>query len=220
MNNQRTSSIIAVIIIGIIIAGAITAYFVTRSNTNTMTTPGHDMSKMDRPSSGESATYKKYAALKGEAYDKAFLADMIVHHDGALNMAEMANGAATNQNIKELAANINATQGREIARMNELQEKWGYQKTSGHMMTGGDMEMMEGMTMMGEELKNLTGEAFDKKFLSLMIEHHQQAIDMSRPAAANAQHQEVKDIASAIITAQTKEIEDMKTWQKQLGYTS
>ena len=88
------------------------------------------------------------------------------------------------------------------------------------MMTGGDMEMMEGMTMMGEELKDLTGAAFDKKFLSLMIDHHQQAIDMARPAATNAEHQEVKDLANAIIAAQTKEIEDMKTWQKQLGYTS
>lgn len=219
MKNQRTYIIAAVGIIGVIIAGVIVAYFATRSNTTTPTSQ-HDMSKMETSNDDESATYKKYAALKGEAYDKAFLADMIVHHDGALNMAEMANGAATDQNIKNLAANINATQGREIARMNELQEKWGYQKTSGHMMTGGDMEMMEGMSMMGDELKNLTGEAFDKKFLSLMIEHHQQAIDMARPAVTNAEHQEVKDIASAIITAQTKEIEDMKTWQKQLGYTS
>lgn len=219
MKNQRTYIIAAVGIIGVIIAGVIVAYFATRSSAPTPTNQ-HDMSKMETSNDDESATYKKYAALKGEAYDKAFLADMIVHHDGALNMAEMANGAATDQNIKNLAANINATQGREIARMNELQEKWGYQKTSGHMMTGGDMEMMEGMSMMGDELKNLTGEAFDKKFLSLMIEHHQQAIDMARPAATNAEHQEVKDIASAIITAQTKEIEDMKTWQKQLGYTS
>ena len=219
MKNQRTYIIAAVGIIAVIIAGVITAYFATRSNTTTPTNQ-HDMSKMGTSTSDESATYKKYAALKGEAYDKAFLADMIVHHDGALNMAEMANGAATDQNIKNLAANINATQGREIARMNELQEKWGYQKTSGHMMTGGDMEMMEGMTMMGEELKDLTGAAFDKKFLSLMIDHHQQAIDMARPAATNAEHQEVKDLANAIIAAQTKEIEDMKTWQKQLGYTS
>lgn len=218
MKNQRTYIIAAVGIIGVIIAGIITAYFATSSNT-TPPTSQHDMSKMDS-SNNESATYKKYAALKGEAYDKAFLADMIVHHDGALNMAEMANGAATDQNIKNLAANINATQGREIARMNELQEQWGYQKTSGHMMSGGDMSMMEDMNMMGEELKELTGAAFDKKFLSLMIDHHQQAIDMARPAATNAEHQEVKDIASAIITAQTTEIEDMKTWQKQLGYTS
>lgn len=211
MKNQRTYTIATLSIIGIIIAGLITAYFVTRSNT-TPPTSQYDMSNMGTSNNDESDTYKKYAALKGEAYDKAFLADMIVHHDGALNMAEMANGAATDQNIKNLAANINATQGREIARMNELQEKWGYQKTSGHMMSGGDMEMMEGMAMMGDELKNLTGAAFDKKFLSLMIDHHQQAIDMARPAATNAQHQEVKDIASAIIIAQTKEIADMKTW--------
>lgn len=100
MKNQRTYTIAALSIIGIIIGGVIAAYFVTRSTT---TTPA---GQYDTPSSDESATYKKYAALKDEAYDKAFLADMIVHHDGALNMAEMANGTATDQNIKNLAAAV------------------------------------------------------------------------------------------------------------------
>ena len=77
---------------------------------------------------------------------------------------------------------------------------------------------MEGMASMNDELKDLTGDAFDKKFLELMISHHQDAVDMAMPAETNAQHQEVKDLAKAIISAQTAEIDQMKMWQKGWGF--
>ena len=51
-----------------------------------------------------------------------------------------------------------------------------------------------------------------------MILHHEQAVEMSQYAATNAQHQEIKDLASAVISAQTIEIEQMKQWQKDWGY--
>jgi uncharacterized protein (DUF305 family) len=37
---------------------------------------------------------------------------------------------------------------------------------------------------------------------------------MSGSAASNAKHQEVKDLAKNVITAQTAEIASMKQWQK------
>lgn len=51
-----------------------------------------------------------------------------------------------------------------------------------------------------------------------MVEHHQGAIDMAKPASSNASHQEVKDLAKEIITAQTKEINQMMQWQTAWGY--
>lgn len=223
MKNQRTYTIWATIIAAIAIAGVVAAYFLSRANTNSdnsMEGMDHSQMNMTETSNNESATYKKYAALKGEAYDKAFLADMVVHHDSALNMAEMANAVALHQEIKDLSANIASTQGLEIGKMNDLQEKYGYQKTSGHMMTGGDMSAMEGMAMMSDELEGLTGDAFDKKFLELMIVHHQDALEMAKPAASNASRQEIKDLAQTIMTAQTKEISQMQIWQKEWGYKS
>jgi len=79
-----------------------------------------------------------------------------------------------------------------------------------------------GMSMdeMTTDLKGKTGDAFDKAFISEMIVHHQGAIDMANLALTNANHQEVKDLAKNIITAQTTEIQQMKDWQTQWGYTS
>ena len=58
------------------------------------------------------------------------------------------------------------------------------------------------------------GPEFDAAFISEMIVHHQGAVEMAELALTNAQHQEIKDLAKAIITAQNKEISDMQAWQK------
>ena len=80
------------------------------------------------------------------------------------------------------------------------------------------MGMMDDMAGMTEKLKGLTGDAFDKAFLSSMIEHHQSAINMAYPGQTNAQHEEVKTLTKAIVDAQSKEIAQMKQWQKDWGY--
>lgn len=218
---QRTYAVVAVVVIVIALGGVATAYFMNRTDTPADPMAGMDHSKMNMASS-ESETYKKYAALKGEAYDKEFLANMIVHHESATNMAEMALASAQHQEIKNLATNINVSQGKEISNMRKWQTEWGYPATSGHMMTGTAEagHSMESMSDMNEALKGMSGDAFDKKFLELMIEHHQGAIDMAKPAATNAAHQEVKDLAQVIIDAQMKEINEMKQWLKEWGYNS
>lgn len=76
------------------------------------------------------------------------------------------------------------------------------------------------MSDMSVSLKGKTGNDFDKAFVSEMITHHQGAIDMANLALANAKHQEVKDLAKNIVTAQTSEINQMQMWQSQWGYTS
>lgn len=55
--------------------------------------------------------------LSGSAFDQAFLRDMITHHEGALAMAEQVLGAGADPGIGRLAADIDAGQTAEIARM-------------------------------------------------------------------------------------------------------
>lgn len=78
-----------------------------------------------------------------------------------------------------------------------------------------DMSQMENeMNGMMAELEGKTGDEFDKAFLSEMIMHHQGAVLMAEAALKNAKHQEIKSLAKAIISAQNKEIVDMKVWLK------
>lgn len=201
----------------IVISAGIGIIAMTRQ-TVTPVPPTDAMDQGERtPATGQgSVLYRQFAALKGEAYDKAFIGDMIIHHEGAVNMAELAMAQASHQEIKDLAATIVSSQSKEIADMKQWQQNWGYPASSGHGMHGGSSgDMQEDMAAMGTELQALSGDAFDKKFLELMIEHHQQAIDMAKPADTNAQHSEVKDMAKAIIAAQAREIQTMEQWQKE-----
>ena len=87
---------------------------------------------------------------------------------------------------------------------------------NGEMMSNGveSMSMADMMHSMNAELQGKTGDAFDQAFLSEMIIHHQGAVEMAQLALTNAKHQEIKDLAKAIIVAQNKEIADMKGWAK------
>jgi uncharacterized protein (DUF305 family) len=77
------------------------------------------------------------------------------------------------------------------------------------------------MTMeeMNQMLEGKTGDEFDKAFLEAMIPHHEGAIDMAQMVEQSAKHQEIKDLAKAIATSQQREIDMMKQWQKDWGYT-
>lgn len=172
-------------------------------------------------SSTKSAMQKQYEGYKGEDYDRMFLAGMMAHHQGAIDMANLALANAKHQEVKDMANAIVSAQTSEITQMKSWQTQWGYPSSSGADMQDHSAMMMEDeMAGMVNELKGKTGDEFDKAFLTGMIAHHQEAIDMSKPAATNASHQEVKTLASNIITAQTKEITQMKSLQTQWGYAT
>jgi len=81
---------------------------------------------------------------------------------------------------------------------------------------------MSSMSMddMTADLKNKTGDEFDKAFIASMIAHHEGAVEMAKLSAKNAKHEEVKTLSNNIITAQEKEIAEMKQWQMDWGYSS
>lgn len=79
-----------------------------------------------------------------------------------------------------------------------------------------------GMSMndMPDDLKNRSGDDFDKNFISMMIAHHQGAVQMAELAKHNAKHDEVKKMADDITAAQSREIDMMRGWQTDWGYDS
>lgn len=73
--------------------------------------------------------------------------------------------------------------------------------------------MSDTMKDMTASLYGKTDSEFDKAFIDEMIVHHEGAVEMAQLALKNAGHQEIKDMANAIISAQTKEIGQMKMWR-------
>jgi uncharacterized protein (DUF305 family) len=90
---------------------------------------------------------------------------------------------------------------------------------TGHDMMDHESDMADmSMNAMVSELEGVAGDEFDKKFIASMIAHHQGAIDMANAAKAQAKHDEINKMADDIISAQTKEIDQMKAWQQRWGY--
>lgn len=65
-----------------------------------------------------------------EEFDKAFISGMIVHHEGAVEMARMAASQAKHDQIKELSKDIIVAQEAEITQMKQWQTDWGYATTT------------------------------------------------------------------------------------------
>lgn len=80
------------------------------------------------------------------------------------------------------------------------------------MMNSGNMSDM--MADMNSALAGKTGDSFDRAFLTEMIVHHEGAVDMAQSALKAAGHDEIKAMANDIISAQTREISQMKAWMK------
>ncbi len=77
---------------------------------------------------------------------------------------------------------------------------------------GSSSDMSHRMAGMSMNLEGKTGDDFDRAFLNEMIIHHEGAVKMAELAKTNANHQEIKNMADLIISAQNKEIGDMKAW--------
>lgn len=210
--------LIVIATIAIVVIAGIGIYAINKSNNTMNNTMSEDASNSQKSSSNEDMD--KYASLKGDEFDEMYIAEMLAHHEGAISMSEMVGAGTDRKELLDLARAIMQTQTQELMKMQEWQTQWGYEKTmGGHSSHAGMGNEMSGTMMdMGKELEGLKGSDFDKKFLELMIEHHQQAVDMSKYASTNAKHQEVKDLAKAITSAQNTEIAQMKQWQMDWGF--
>ncbi len=60
----------------------------------------------------------------GDSFDRVFLEEMIVHHEGAVLMAQSAFKNAKHQEIKDLSIGIISAQNSEIAKMKGWLKSW------------------------------------------------------------------------------------------------
>ncbi len=70
-----------------------------------------------------------------------------------------------------------------------------------------------GMMMDPQQLANK--EPFDKAFIDAMIPHHQSAIEMAQVALEKSDNPKIKELAENIISAQQREIEQMREWRRE-----
>lgn len=151
--------------------------------------------------------------------DTTFAQMMIVHHEGAIEMAELATERAENPDVVALAERIAQAQGPEIEEMTTWLNAWGEDVEpmdhGGMDMNGMDMNGMSQEEMM-THLEGLSGEEFDAAFLEGMIAHHEGAVEMAETELADGENPEELALAEKIIADQEAEITEMEELLSQL----
>lgn len=141
--------------------------------------------------------------------DVMFAQMMIPHHRQAIEMSKLAPTRASMPEVKRLAKAIEAAQDPEIQKMTGWLRTWGAQPPGDAGMDHG-----EGHGMMPEadmhKLEGLSGRAFDKAFLKMMIDHHQGAVVMATTEQRAGAFAEAKSMAASIIRSQSAEITQMR----------
>jgi uncharacterized protein (DUF305 family) len=161
--------------------------------------------------------------------DRHFIEKMILHHRGAIEMADLALSKAKRPEIKQLAEAIKKDQNREIEQMTDWYKQWYNAEvptSSPNMMmsmasTAGTnsrnnqgMPMNQCMGMMSMDLEALKNAPdFDKAFIEQMIPHHKMAVMMAG-MVLDSDRTEIRELAKSIIQTQSDEIEQMRQWQQ------
>ena len=148
--------------------------------------------------------------------DVTFALDMIHHHQQAIEMADLAESRAESQEVKALATDIEAAQGPEIETLTGWLESWGEDVPDEGMsgMDHGDMSSddMGGMMTADEmaDLDTASGAEFDQMFLTMMIEHHEGAIEMAATEQEDGSNSDAVALARKIEEDQTAEVDRMR----------
>lgn len=146
------------------------------------------------------------SSAAGNAVDRAFVADMVPHHESAVEMAKIAQQRGESTFVKQLADDIVRTQGEEIDLMRGEDRKLAAAGAKKGSL--GVPEHMMGMDDDPAALK--TAEPFDKAFIKMMIPHHEGAVTMARAELAKGKQAKLKTLAQSIITTQQREIAAMR----------
>ncbi|CAN5431414.1 hypothetical protein BH10PAT3_BH10PAT3_0670 [soil metagenome] len=122
------------LLIGIVLMGFTANYAVNNNHNGLMNMMGMNTNQKGKEvmenndmSMSEMATLLQ--GKTGDEFDKAFIAEMIVHHQGAIDMAKLAKSNAKHDEVKGLADDILAAQSKEIDMMQTWQTQWGYKTT-------------------------------------------------------------------------------------------
>jgi len=150
--------------------------------------------------------------------DVAFAAGMVPHHQQAVEMAELMLDKQPSAPVRALAEQIKAAQEPEIEQLDGLLETFGEEPPSGghggHGGHGGSSSSSEHAGMMTDEqmheLEEASGTEAERLFLTMMIEHHQGAVQASETEIADGEHQPAIELATTIRDDQQAEIAEME----------
>ena len=196
-------AIVVIALVTAVVVGAV-AYSVGR-----MSTPGN-------PAPGNTSA------------EAGFARDMQVHHIQGVEMAMIIRDRTEDEDVRLLAYDIATTQGHQAGQLYGWLAEWRLRQAGseppmtwmerrGRSGEEGDHAahamgaLMPGMATLAQmvELSAASGVEAERLFLSLMIAHHQGALEMAEAVLDRTDHPGVLTFADAVLVSQASEIDLM-----------
>ncbi|MEN6521860.1 MAG: DUF305 domain-containing protein [Armatimonadota bacterium] len=149
-------------------------------------------------------TMEQMRQMQPSQFEQRFLQNMIRHHQGAIEMSQLALTKATHPELRQFAEKVINDQKREQQQFASWLKNW-YQASAVRQQTPMDAQMTA-------QLRKLNGRSFEIRYMQDMIIHHSEAVQMASDAEQKAMHPGVKDVALKIITEQSQEITQLQNW--------
>ncbi len=151
----------------------------------------------------EMPDHSAHAMGEDGPYDARFIDSMLIHHRGAVEMAQEALEKAEREELKIMAQGIIDAQNAEIDQMRKWREEW---------YPGEGISAGIGMDMGAMMVPDNADLPYDVRWSEAMIEHHLGAVAMAKDALEKSSREEIKQLARTIIQTQEAEIAQMRVW--------
>lgn len=143
--------------------------------------------------------------------DVRYLQMMLAHHEQGMQLVRLAKTRAQREEIKILAAAVEATQGDEVTMMKSWLGTWSEPTTVDH--DPGAHAAHGGLPATGAEqiaaLEQASGPDFDRQFLNLFVGHQHNAVEMSQREAEEGANPETKELARRVTESRADQIAQM-----------
>jgi uncharacterized protein (DUF305 family) len=137
-----------------------------------------------------------------EPFDRSYMSMMVDHHFVGTKMAEACTGAGVRSEVRDRAERLRSDQTREIEQLRGWLRDW-YGADEKPSVPERDRAMVR-------KLEGMSGKELEREFLTMMIDHHEMAIERARDAVARVEHDELRELSKEMIEKQTRENAEFK----------
>jgi putative membrane protein len=123
-------------------------------------------------------------------------------------LGRMAEEKSQNSDVKDYGKMLVKDHNNALQKLVDLMEKNGIPQPKG---------LPEERNDAVKKMQGLSGAAFDKEFVNMMVVDHEKAVDTFRHEAATAQNPDVRDYANKVLPTLEKHLKDARDLQGKLG---
>jgi putative membrane protein len=204
----RFHALIFTLIIGLMMFGT-TACQRTNDNVQAAREPAATTPESPTPAPANPSGEPASTADTITGADKEFVANVEKINIQERELGRLAQPKSQNDDVKDYGKMLERDHSEALEKLVDVMKKNGIPQTKG---------LPQAQDEAINKLRRLSGSAFDRQFVDMMVEGHQKAVEMFKEEANTAQNKDVRDYAKDTLPTLEKHLRDAKNLQLKLAH--